>query len=138
MSAVGGAQLAALLFASGAVATLGSVLSGSEGSGITTLYHGSDASSIANIIANGLDPAAASELGGGDVFWATSDKGIATLFAEANPAGGAPAVAEIQVSTSSLQSMIQSGAVAIDRTGAYMIQNWSAFNRAILSIALAE
>ena len=71
------------------------------------------------------------------MFWVTSDKNIANLFAQANPSGGTPAVAALQIPASALQSLIQSGAVAIDRTGAYMVSNWSAFNAAIVGIEKA-
>jgi hypothetical protein len=99
---------------------------------LRALYHGSDVASVDNILANGISRAAARELGGGDVFWATADRGIATLFAKANPAGGAPAIAGFRLPTSSLNSLVQSGAVAVDRTGAYMIKDWNAFNAAVV------
>ena len=99
---------------------------------MTTLFHGSDAASVDSIVANGIDKEAARALGGGDVFWATKDKDIAALFAQANPKGGLPSVAAFQIPASTLESMVKSGAVEIDRTGAYMIKNWEKFNDAVV------
>jgi hypothetical protein len=106
--------------------------------GAKPLFHGSDAASVGSLVENGLSKAAARELGGGDIFWATTDRGIATFFARANPAGGELAVAALQIPTTALQSLIKSGAVAIDRTGAYMVKNWGAFNQAVIGRAVAE
>ncbi|HWA73369.1 MAG TPA: RHS repeat-associated core domain-containing protein [Polyangiaceae bacterium] len=108
------------------------------GNEVTTLFHGSDAASVASLVANGLDKAAARALGGGDVFWATTEKSIAEFFAQANPAGGKAAIAAFKISTSALQSLVQAGAVAVDRTGAYMIKNWGAFNRAVIERAVVR
>jgi hypothetical protein len=91
---------------------------------------------VESIVENGLSKAAARALGGGDVFWATTDKGIATLFAEANPAGGTPAIAALKIPTSALQTLVNSGAVAVDRTGAYMVINWTAFGQAVIGRAV--
>ena len=99
---------------------------------LEALYHGSDVASVENILANGINRTAARELGGGDVFWATADRGIATLFAKANPAGGAPAIAGFKLPASSLDSLVRTGAVAVDSTGAYMIKDWKAFNAAVV------
>ena len=99
---------------------------------MTTLFHGSDVASVESMVANGIDKQAARALGGGDVFWATTDKEVATLFAQANPKGGSPAVAAFKIPTSTFQNLIKTGAIEIDRTGAYMVKNWEKFNKAII------
>ncbi|MFZ5895027.1 MAG: RHS repeat-associated core domain-containing protein [Myxococcota bacterium] len=106
--------------------------------GTTTLFHGSDLASVENLVAKGLDRAAARARGGGDVFWATLDKGVADVFANANPVGGAPAIAALKLPTAALESLIKSGGVAIDRTGAYMIKNWGAFNKAVIERVMVK
>jgi hypothetical protein len=75
------------------------------------LYHGSDAASVEDILANGLSQSAAAEQGGGDVFWATSNLEDAQWFAEANPAGGSPAILRIDVSLPAVQQLITKGAL---------------------------
>ncbi len=106
--------------------------------GTTTLFHGSDLASIESLVAKGLDRAAARDLGGGDIFWATLDKEVAGFFARANPAGGTPAVAALKIPTTALESLIKSGGVAIDRTGAYMVKNWGAFNKAVVERLMVD
>ena len=113
---------------SGSVVTKPSVAA----EGITTLYHGSDVGSAATIVAKGINKEAARALGGGDVFWATTQKDIATLFAQANPKGGVPAVVSLKIPTSTLDGLVKSGAVAVDRTGAYMVKDWGKFNKAVI------
>lgn len=90
------------------------------------------------VLENGISKAAARALGGGDVFWATAEKQIASFFARANPAGGTPAIAGLEIPTASLQSLLRSGGVAIDRTGAYIVKNWKAFNEAVTRRFLVE
>jgi hypothetical protein len=75
---------------------------------------------------------AARARGGGDVFWTTENEDIASLFAQANPKGGPPSVVSFQIPSSTFNSMLNSGAVTVDRTGAYMIHDWEGFNQAVI------
>jgi hypothetical protein len=106
---------------------------------MTILYHGSDIESVGAMVANqAINRAAARALGGGDIFWATRDLGVANIFAAANPAQGTPAVLGIRIPTAALSALKQSGAVAADQTGALMVKNWSAFNKAVSSFFQAS
>ena len=100
---------------------------------LKVLFHGTDSDSARNIVVNGIDKGAARNLGGGDVFWATEDKDIATLFAQANPKGGSPAVVAFKLPTSSYNSLLKSGAISVDKTGANVINDWDKFNKAVTS-----
>lgn len=81
-----------------------------------TLFHGSDAVSIDNILAEGLNQSAAAERGGGDIFWTTTNIEHAQFFAEANPAGGSPALLRVDISHPALQQLMQKGAVEVQGT----------------------
>jgi hypothetical protein len=98
--------------------------------GAFDLFHGTDTESAGNIVANGIDRGAASELGGGDEFWTTTSKGDAELFAKVNPAGGEPAVVGIRV-TGGVEKAVANGILepAEGLPGAYTVRNWGAFNR---------
>jgi RHS repeat-associated protein len=102
------------------------------GGEITTLFHGSDLVSVQSMVEHGISKASARALGGGDVFWATAKKSVAMFYARANPSAGTPAIAAFKIPTASLQALVKSGAVGVDRTGAYMVKNWKAFNAAVV------
>ena len=106
--------------AEGAIETLG------EG---ITFYHGSDVESVTSLVENNaVDQSAAAELGGGDVFWMTTNLEKAGMFASANPAGGQPAIAGLQLSIDTVQSMQASGAVEISGDVA-QFHDWDELNR---------
>lgn len=119
----------------GAIA-LGFAGGGGAGRGVTTLYHGTDLASAEKIVASGINRNAARGLGGGDIFWSTANREVANIFAQANPAGGVPAVVAQQIPTAALEGLIVQGAIAVDETGAYMVSNWKAFSAAVISRAI--
>ena len=120
------AENAAAIIAGGAAGPLLRGAGGLVGEG-TLLFHGSDLASVDNIVANGLDQEAAAALGGGDVFWTTTDIGTARWFAEANPAmSDAFGIVGMRVDIAAAE---RAGIIAFDTpTGAYVVTNWDAFN----------
>jgi len=56
------------------------------------------------------------ELGGGDIFWATTDQAVAEWFAAANPAGGAPAVVSV-ILPESVSSTLQAAETLVIEGG---------------------
>lgn len=82
--------------------------------GFTTLYHGTDAESVADILANGFNMDTAAQYGGGDALWTTTSASDAGWFAVANPSGGAPAMLQIQVPDSMIDSLIENGQLTIE------------------------
>jgi RHS repeat-associated protein len=93
------------------------------------LYHGTDIRSAANIARNGISAARANALGGGDVFWVSADVEAAWIFAEVNPAGGAPGVVGINLQ-GGVEAAVQSGLLTpvSGLPGAYTVSSWSGFN----------
>ena len=82
--------------------------------------------------AHGLNRAAASELGGGDVFHALPAERIADVrFLLRQISGGPPAVLGIRISESALSAMEKQGILVINQqTGAYEFSSFSALNHA--------
>ena len=106
-------------------------LSKPSGSGdVLTIYHGTDAASATSIVKKGINQEAARALGGGDVFWATSDLATARLFAKANPKGGAAGVVGMTLSQSAFDRLVAGGAVQVEE-GAIKVINWDAFNQVV-------
>jgi hypothetical protein len=102
-----------------------------SGSGdLITIFHGTDVASATSIVKKGINQEAARALGGGDVFWATSDLATARLFAKANPKGRSPAVVGITLRQSSLDRLVSSGAVQVEE-GAIKVTNWDAFHQVV-------
>jgi len=58
------------------------------------------------------------ELGGGDIFWATTDQAVAEWFAAANPAGGAPAVVSV-ILPESVSSTLQAAETLVIEGGSF-------------------
>jgi hypothetical protein len=120
-----------------AVAAVMGALTGGLGApaatrGGTTLFHGSDVASVERIVSKGLDKGAARALGGGDVFWSTPKPEVARIFAQANPAGGAPAIAGIRVPAGALERMQAAGIIKVEQaTGAVKVLNWKSFNSVV-------
>lgn len=130
-----GAAAAPRVAQAGAAEAAGGATASAEGGAFTTLFHGTDAASAESIAAGGINRAAARAAGGGDVFWATSDRSIAALYARANPLGGTPSIVAQRIPTAALRALTQGGrnaAVTVDRTGAYQIHNWEAFSKAVV------
>ena len=94
------------------------------------LFHGTDLASAENIAANGISRFEASALGGGDMFWMTASRESAGWFAEANVAGGAPAVLGISFE-GGLPAAMARGVVTpvAGMPGVFTTTNWAAFNR---------
>ncbi|MGH6690365.1 MAG: hypothetical protein ACREF4_06780 [Gammaproteobacteria bacterium] len=93
------------------------------------LLHGTDAGSADDIVANGINRDAAAQLGGGDVFWMTESGETARIFAQANPAGGAPAVVGADLDAAVIESLVERGVMRFDDTNsAWQILDWEAFN----------
>lgn len=102
---------------------------GGAGGGALTLFHGTDAASAADIVNNGLDASSAAELGGGDVFWATTDRSAAEVFAEANPAGGDPALVSVTVPEAVMSSLSRQGLVSIEgAVHSFAVEAWDTPN----------
>jgi hypothetical protein len=80
------------------------------------LFHGTDLASATDIVNNGLNFAEAVARGGGDVFWATSEQGVANVFANANAAvaEGEPAVVSTSIPQSLINAWAESGDLVID------------------------
>ncbi len=93
-----------------------------------TLFHGSDLASVDSIVRKGIDKEAARALGGGDIFWTTTDLSAARLFAQANPRLGSPAVVGIRLSEDALQRMLAEGSILGDGT-TFKVVDWEALNR---------
>lgn len=94
------------------------------------LYHGTDAASASDIVANGIDRDAAARLGGGDQFWATTSRSDADIFAATNPAGEPPAVVGINVA-SGIDQAVANGILSpvASLPGAYAVNGWEAFDQ---------
>jgi hypothetical protein len=79
-----------------------------------------------------VSASAASQFGGGDVFWLSDDFCAADVFAQVNPADGDPAVVGVRF-PGGLSRAIQSRVVeAVDgMKGVYTVaaRNFKAFNR---------
>ncbi len=97
------------------------------------LFHGTDFASASDIVENGLNVERAAQVGGGDVFWATTDQATADLFAAASPgveAGGLPAVVSVTVSDSVVSGLVESEMLSI--TGdvyAFAPEAWSILSK---------
>lgn len=65
------------------------------------------------------------------MFWTTPDLSTARWFAQANPAmSEATGVVGMRLPGTIAQAE-RSGLLALDRTGAYLVRDWGAFNRAV-------
>ena len=107
-----------------------------NGSSDDTLYHGTDLKSANDIVDRGINRAAASEKGGGDVFWTTSDIKLARIFARANPAlSNETAVVRIRLQ-GGIKAAIKAGILKPTEVG-YQVTNWAAFN-GIAEFEMAE
>jgi len=66
--------------------------------GFIELFHGTDVSSAWDILERGFNMQTAFEtMGTGDALWTTTSRDYAWMFAQANPAGGTPAMVKILV-----------------------------------------
>ncbi|QQS33233.1 MAG: hypothetical protein IPM50_01230 [Acidobacteriota bacterium] len=99
-------------------------------SGPLVVFHGTDVNSATNIITGGLNVQNAINLGGGDVFWTTTNLGTARIFAEANPSGGTPAVIQLTLPRQAADAMIGAGTLRVGEGGTYMFQrpSWPQVN----------
>ena len=79
-----------------------------------TLRHGTDLDSANDIVRSGLNRQRATDLGGGDTFWATRNGTDADFFARANPAGGQPAVVRIELDQKVVESLQRQGLLDVD------------------------
>ena len=86
------------------------------GGGDVCLYHGTDMQSARDIMLHGLDQASAAKYNGSGEFWATTDPDEADLFAQVNPACGAPARFEFEIPAAILQNLLAVGALFIHST----------------------
>jgi hypothetical protein len=93
------------------------------------LYHGTARMSVNNIVAHGISKSAASRVGGGDVFWMTTDLKTARLFAKANPALSPDfGVVRIEIAQG-IRAKERAGIISLDESGAYVVKNWKAFSK---------
>jgi hypothetical protein len=94
------------------------------------LFHGTDVASAKDIVEKGLDIARATELGGGDVFWATADRSVAEVFAGANPVGGAPAVVSVTLPESTVTALQSAGTLTIEgNVYQFLPKAWSVLSK---------
>lgn len=93
------------------------------------LFHGTDIESANNIVENGLSRSAARSLGGDGTFYTTTDRGTAELFAQANAAGGEPAVVGIHL-PGGLDAAVERGVISPlgGFPGTYGVNDWELFN----------
>jgi len=80
----------------------------------TVLFHGTGASSAADIVNNGVSLNQAAEQGGGDVFWTTTSQSDAGWFAAANPAMEDPAIVRMTIPNSTIIDLIGSGSLSVN------------------------
>jgi hypothetical protein len=93
------------------------------------VYHGTDANSANDIMKNGLNVRRAMDFGGGDIFWTTTNLAHAQLYAEANPAGGVPAILQLTIPRESADSLIRQGTLVIEGTTyKFLRPSWSQVN----------
>lgn len=78
------------------------------------VFHGTDVDSANDIMKNGLGIRSAMDLGGGDVFWTTTNPVNARLFAQANPAGRSPAVLQIIIPRPTANAMRGAGIMVVE------------------------
>jgi hypothetical protein len=77
-------------------------------------YHGTDVESAQSLRLGGLNREEAQALGGGDVFWGTSDLQAARLFAEANPRGGIPDIVKVRVPSRIVDQLVKRGLMEVE------------------------
>jgi hypothetical protein len=101
------------LGAAGAAAggEIGDALTGGDS---TTLFHGTDANSADDILATGFDMNQAAELGGGDELWTSTSASDSVWFAQANPAGGEPALLRIEVPNPVIEGLSNNNLLTIE------------------------
>ncbi|MEY9933966.1 RHS repeat-associated protein [Catenulispora sp. GP43] len=94
------------------------------------LYHGTDLDSAQSIVDNGLDQQAARLKGGGDVFWTTTNKSDAEIFATVNPSlSESTGVVGIRLQ-GGIEAGIRSGILqeVPELPGAYTVSDWEGLN----------
>lgn len=80
----------------------------------TVLFHGTGASSAADIVNNGVSMNQAAEQGGGDVFWTTTSQSDAGWFAAANPAMENPAIVSMKIPNSTINDLTSNGSLSVN------------------------
>ena len=94
------------------------------------LYHGTDLDSAQSIVENGLDQQAARLKGGGDVFWTTTNKSDAEIFATVNPSlSESTGVVGIRLQ-GGIEAGLRSGILqeVPELPGAYTVSDWEGRN----------
>jgi RHS repeat-associated protein len=86
----------------------------SAGGDFTTLYHGTDAESASNILSGGFDLGQAAEVGDGDELFTSTSAEYSAYFAQANPAGGEPALLQIRVPNSTIETLLGNNSLSIE------------------------
>src|SRR5437763_828508 len=76
--------------------------------GFVRLCHGTDLGSASDMSSTGLDPAKAAVFNATGEFWATTDRALADMFAQVNPAGGTPARFDFDVPAHVLGTLLGS------------------------------
>lgn len=101
----------------------------SDPRGPLVVFHGTDATSASNIVATGLNVQNATNLGGGDVFWTTTDVATAGIFANTNHTGGTPGIVQLTLPRASADAMMSAGTLT-QQGSVYMFQrpSWPAVN----------
>jgi hypothetical protein len=79
-----------------------------------TLFHGTDAESALGIVQDGLNLEKALVSGGDGSFWTTTAVEDAEQFAVVNPAGGSPAVVQVQVPAKLINNLVNDGLLTIN------------------------
>jgi RHS repeat-associated protein len=103
---------------------------GEGGGSEPDLFHGTDLDSARDIVANGLNQHAARARGGGDVFWVTTSREYAEVFAASNPVmSNSFGLVGIRL-RGGLEAGIRSGLLQGDPElpGAYTVSDWEGLN----------
>ncbi|MFI9386343.1 hypothetical protein [Kutzneria sp. NPDC052558] len=107
------------------------ILVHNAGAGVCDLFHGTDLASAQNIVRNGLNANAARALGGGDVFWTTTNQADAELFAQVNPAlSENTGVVGIRIQ-GGIEAGVRSGVLqeVPQLPGAFTVADWAGLNK---------
>jgi hypothetical protein len=85
--------------------------------GFIRLHHGTDQTSAADLLRNGVDEQHAAAWNGSGEFWATSDHDRAEWFARSHPNSPPAACFEFDLPESALLAILQMSPIAVRRHG---------------------